>query len=96
MGNPELEPVPGEVPGSGAVDAPANPHFHYWSFCERCKGPTVICGKCGNNCCNGGYGILADDSRCDGCPSAYAMQVSGYPEGYEYPVAYWDPPLFHF
>jgi hypothetical protein len=31
----------------------------------------VICGKCGNNCCNGGYG---NDGKCDACPSAYEEQ----------------------
>lgn len=37
-------------------------------------GPRVICGKCGNNCCNGGYGELVDGSQCDACPSAYDKQ----------------------
>lgn len=37
-------------------------------------GPMVVCGKCGNNCCNGGFGKLPDGSKCDACPSAYAMQ----------------------
>ncbi len=41
-------------------------------------GPMVICGKCGNNCCNGGYGTLPDGSKCDACPSAYDMQDKGY------------------
>ena len=40
-------------------------------------GPTVICGKCGNNSCNGGAGTLADGSPCDACESAYQMMQSG-------------------
>lgn len=43
--------------------------YHYWSVCWMC-GPMVICGYCGNNCCNGGHG----DKCIDGCTSAYAMQ----------------------
>ncbi len=49
---------------------------HYWSDCEMC-GRVVVCGKCGNNCCNGGYGTLPDGLKCDACPSAYAMQNRG-------------------
>lgn len=30
----------------------------------------TICGKCGNNTCNGGYGEI-DGKDCDQCPSAY-------------------------
>jgi hypothetical protein len=37
----------------------------------------VVCGKCQNNCCNGGYGTLPDGSTCDACPSAYDMQENG-------------------
>lgn len=37
-------------------------------------GSMVVCGKCGNNCCNAGYGTLPDGSECDACPSAYVMQ----------------------
>jgi len=46
---------------------------HMWDECEMC-GPMVVCGKCGNNCCNGGYGALPDGGTCDACPSAYEMQ----------------------
>lgn len=49
---------------------------HTWFVCDLC-GPAVRCGKCGNNCCNGGYGRLADGSVCDVCPDAYAMQDIG-------------------
>lgn len=49
---------------------------HSWFECELC-GPSVRCGKCGNNCCNGGYGTLADGTQCDACPEAYEMQECG-------------------
>ncbi len=52
---------------------------HTWSECEMC-GPMVRCGKCGNNCCNGGYGTLPDGSACDACPSAYDKQHAEYEE----------------
>lgn len=48
-----------------------NPNGHYWAFCRMC-GPMVICGKYGNNCCNGG-------ELCDACPSAYEFQALGQP-----------------
>jgi hypothetical protein len=37
----------------------------------------VVCGKCGNNCCNGAFGTLEDGSACDACESAYQMQNAG-------------------
>jgi len=58
---------------------PPPPYEHYWSECEMC-GPTVICGKCGNNCCNGGYGELPDGTTCDACPSAHEKCDKEYPE----------------
>lgn len=48
-------------------------HGHYWSYCDHCERHVVICGKCGNNCCNGGHGMV-DGVECDACPSAYAKQ----------------------
>lgn len=33
----------------------------------------IVCGKCGNNCCNGGYGVV-DGKECPDCPSAYELQ----------------------
>ena len=45
-----------------------------WDFCTMC-GPMVICGHCGNNCCNGGSGTDCPDR----CASAYAMQEKGPP-----------------
>jgi len=47
---------------------------HHISFCDLCQTDIIICGKCGNNCCNGGYGTLPDGSTCNLCPSAYAKQ----------------------
>ena len=29
---------------------------HYFSYCDHCERQVVICGSCGNNTCNGGYG----------------------------------------
>lgn len=46
---------------------------HRWEMCPIC-GPMVVCGKCGNNACNSGYGTLPDGSLCDECPGAYEMQ----------------------
>ena len=48
---------------------------HRWTDCAMC-GRMVICGKCGNNCCNGGYGEVGG-IECDACPAAYAMQAAG-------------------
>jgi hypothetical protein len=45
----------------------------FWDWCEAC-GATVRCGVCGNKCCNGGHGTLADGSACLSCADAYAMQ----------------------
>ena len=55
----------------------SNPHGHFWSYCTLCERNIVICGKCGNNCCNGGYGTLPDGKECDACSSAYKMQGNG-------------------
>jgi hypothetical protein len=51
---------------------------HKWDYCNVCEGSMVRCGKCGNNCCNGGYGTLPDGTTCDACPSAYEMQDKGW------------------
>jgi len=63
------------------------PHApHFWDYCELCQCAVVICGKCGNNCCNGGYGEIIGPNKvngeivmitCDACPSAYEMQDKG-------------------
>lgn len=41
----------------------------YW--CDLCRCHFVRCPKCGNNSCNGGYGL---DGKCDICPLAYQYQ----------------------
>lgn len=46
---------------------------HRWDVCSVC-GPMVVCGHCGNNCCNGG-----SNPECpDNCQSAYEKQTRGY------------------
>lgn len=47
---------------------------HTWEFCELCNHDVVVCGKCGNNTCNGGYGTV-DGVTCDQCPSAYNLYL---------------------
>lgn len=50
---------------------------HFWKYCGHCKDRMVVCGQCGNNCCNGGYGEMPPGVECDSCPSAYAVQDAG-------------------
>lgn len=47
---------------------------HYWDYCHLCEHDVVICGKCGNNTCNGGYGEI-NGEECDACPSAYDLYL---------------------
>jgi len=51
---------------------------HTWDYCGVCCDAFVRCGKCGNNCCNGGYGEI-DGKPCDACSFAYEMQCSEKP-----------------
>ena len=53
----------------------SQPTGNHWYYCDHCERDTVICGKCGNNTCNGGYGLV-DGVKCDQCPSAYQMQAN--------------------
>jgi hypothetical protein len=62
------------TPASPLTGYQARPH--YWADCPMC-GRMVVCGKCGNNCCNAGYGELWPGVPCDACPSAYEMQDRG-------------------
>ena len=48
---------------------------HRWEFCDHCDHDVVICGKCGNNTCNGGYGTI-DGKECDECNSAYELYLN--------------------
>ena len=47
---------------------------NYKAYCQQCEQDVIICGKCGNNTCNGGYGVLANGETCDECPNAYEQQ----------------------
>ena len=49
---------------------------HSWIYCDLCEDDVVVCGKCGNNCCNGMYGQF-DGVACDACPSAYELYFKG-------------------
>ena len=49
---------------------------HYWDWCDHCEIEVVICGKCGNNTCNGGYGEV-DGEECDKCEEAYKIFLMG-------------------
>jgi hypothetical protein len=42
-------------------------------WCDLCEAHYVRCPKCGNNCCNAGYGEI-DGKPCDVCPLAYQYQ----------------------
>jgi hypothetical protein len=50
------------------------PYKHKIWYCTLCQTNIIICEKCGNNCCNGGYGTLPDGTKCDACPEAYKLQ----------------------
>lgn len=49
---------------------------HRWEYCAFCEHEVVICGTCGNNSCNGGYGTVGDKD-CPDCPSAYELYAKG-------------------
>ncbi len=46
---------------------------HIISYCHACECKMIICGTCGNNCCNGAYGKIGE-KVCEDCPSAYEEQ----------------------
>jgi len=48
-----------------------------WMWCDLCDCATVICPKCGNNCCNGGYGKI-DGKQCTMCKEAYKYQDNAF------------------
>jgi len=52
-----------------------------WKWCDLCECMMVICPKCGNNCCNGGYGKDIMGEECDVCELAYQFQDLGYATG---------------
>lgn len=45
---------------------------HRISFCGGCDCFMIICGTCGNNCCNGGTNDV--NGKPCGCDNAYAIQ----------------------
>jgi hypothetical protein len=57
-----------------------------WEYCGDCEAMFVRCPKCGNNCCNGGFGTVTKDKGlptdrwdnttkdCDVCNLAYEYQ----------------------
>lgn len=47
--------------------------FLSWTWCDGCETYMLICPKCGNNCCNAGYGKVGDKD-CDICIHVYALQ----------------------
>ena len=52
------------------------PHKH--AYCDHCERKIVLCGTCGNNTCNGGYGEVMGPEPgttmpCPDCPSAYEL-----------------------
>jgi len=53
-----------------------------WEWCDHCRVMMVICPKCGNNCCNAGYGPNTGnpetDEKCDVCSLAYQYQDLAY------------------
>jgi len=44
-----------------------------WEWCDMCKAWFIRCPKCGNNCCNAGWGEV-DGEECDVCPLCYSYQ----------------------
>ena len=53
---------------------------NYKAYCQQCEQDVIICGKCGNNTCNGGYGEV-DGVQCDQCPQAYEDYMEMYNDG---------------
>lgn len=49
---------------------------HRWDYCDLCEINIVLCGTCGNNTCNGGYGEV-DGKECSDCPYAYDEWLEG-------------------
>jgi uncharacterized CHY-type Zn-finger protein len=52
-----------------------NPNNHKVSYCHHCKTEMVVCGVCGNNTCNAGYGMINGET-CNSCKSAYDVEKS--------------------
>jgi hypothetical protein len=52
--------------------------LHNWFYCNQCRSWAVICGICGNNCCNGGSGKSAGIHLTCDCTEAYSLQNQWY------------------
>lgn len=54
---------------------------HKWFYCLHCDREAVMCGVCGNNTCNAGYGEVMGPEPgttmpCPYCESAYELDHS--------------------
>lgn len=49
---------------------------HKKDWCEHYETLMVVCGACGNNTCNAGYGMI-NGNTCTDCPSAYELFDKG-------------------
>jgi hypothetical protein len=74
-----------------------------WDWCGLCRCAFVRCPKCGNNCCNAGYGWLRPNGSrpqqgddyydlvpCTVCKTAYDIQEFAYRTGTEPPRSNFD------
>lgn len=59
---------------------------HKWFVCEMC-GPSVLCGNCGNNTCNGGSGDI-NGEPCEYCLDAHKFCAEGYKKRLLHPSTY--------
>ena len=65
-----------------------NPKYRFvWAWCDMCKTWFIRCPKCGNNCCNAGYGEI-DGEECDICSLAYSYQNLAWKTGQ---MPKWEP-----
>lgn len=49
---------------------------HKRAYCYLCCDWMVVCGTCGNNSCNGGYGRLPNGETCKDCEEAYQIMAN--------------------
>lgn len=48
-----------------------------WIYCSHCNAATVLCPRCGNNCCNASYGpkdFQNNTGRCPICDLAHQYE----------------------
>ncbi len=58
---------------------------HKLSYCDHCEMEIIVCGTCGNNCCNGGHGEVIGPEpgttmECPDCNSAYELHIKLKPK----------------